>query len=75
MDDREERGEVGDRFVLGNVVIDAQATAHIDETEREAQPLEVLDDDVHLIAHVLEDVQLADLRTDVEMDAHDVDVG
>ena len=71
VDDREQRREVGDRLVLGNVVVDAQAAAHVDETELAAQFFEVLDDDVDLVAHVLEDMQLADLRTDVQMHADD----
>ena len=60
--------------ILRHVVVDAQTAAHVDETEREAQPLEILDDDVDLLAHVLEDMQLADLRTDVQMHADDVQV-
>jgi len=72
--DREERREVGNRLVLRHVVIDAQAAADIDEAEREAQLFEVLDDDVHLVAHVLEHMQLADLRTDMQVDAYNPDV-
>lgn len=75
VDDREERGEVGDRLIFRHVVVDAQAAAHIDEAEREAESFEVLDDPVHLVAHVLEDVQFADLRTDVQVDADDAQVG
>ena len=74
VDDREQRREVGDRLVLGNVVVDAQAAAHVDETELAAQFFEVLDDDVDLVAHVLEDMQLADLRSDVQVQSDDVDV-
>ena len=74
VDDREQRREVGDRLVLGNVVVDAQAAAHVDETELAAQFFEVLDDDVDFVAHVLEDVQLADLRSDVQVQSDDVDV-
>ena len=48
--------------------------ADIDEAEREAQLFEVLDDDVHLVAHVLEHMQLADLRTDMQVDAYDIDM-
>ena len=68
--DREQRGEIGDRFV----VVDAQAAAHVDETERTAQLFEVLDDDVDFVAHVLEDVQLADLRPDMQMQADYIDI-
>ena len=74
VDDGEQRREVGDRLVFGHVVVDAQTAAHVDETERKAQPFEVLDDDVDLLAHVLEDVQFADLRTDVQVNAHDAQV-
>ena len=51
-----------------------EAAADIDEAEREAQLFEVLDDDVDLVAHVLEDMQLADLRSDVQVQSDDVDV-
>jgi len=51
-----------------------EAAADIDEAEREAQLFEVLDDDVHLVAHVLEHMQLADLRTDMQVDAYDIDM-
>ena len=72
--DREQRSEIGDRFVLGHVVVDAQAAAHVDETERTPQLFEVLDDDVDFVAHVLEDVQLADLRPDMQMQADYIDM-
>ena len=75
VDDGEQRSEVGDRLVLRYVVVDAQAAAHVHEAERETQSLEVADDHIDLAAHVLEDMQFADLRTDVEMDADDVHMG
>lgn len=66
--------KLGIGSVLGHVVVDAQTAAHVDEAEGEAQPFEVLDDDVDLLAHALEDMQFADLRPDVQVHADDVQV-
>ena len=74
VNDRKERCEVWDRLILGHVVVDTQTATHIDDAERESERLKLLYDGVGLVAHILEDVQLADLRTDVDMDADDVDI-
>ena len=72
--DREERREIGYWFVLWYVVVYAKAAAHIYHAERESVRTQLLDDGVDLVAHVLEDVQLAYLRAYVQVQAYDVDV-
>jgi len=72
--DGEQRREVGDRLVFGHVVVDAQTAAYVHEAEPEAQTLQIPDDRLDLDAHILENVQLADLRPDMEVNADDVEV-
>ena len=72
--DGEQRCEIGNRLVFGHVVVDAQPAADIDEPEIESEPFEVLDDDVDLQTHVFEDMQFADLRTDMQVHTDDIEV-
>ena len=66
--------EIRNRLIFRHIVIDAKSASHIHEIQLESLFDKILRNYVHLVAEVLEDVELAYLRTYVQVHSFYIDI-
>ena len=74
LDDCEYRSEVRNWLIFRHIVVYAKTTSNIYKLQLEAEISEILNDNIHLVAHILEHMQLANLRTDMDVHTDNIDM-